>query len=65
MCKHEDWYIPHSEAYFWIVWEGVCESVGGLREESTGTVCDQRGCSSDERVVGKVFYLKHKGDQSY
>lgn len=45
-------------AYLWIVFESIRKGVGGLWEESAGTVGDQRGCSSDQGGVRQVVHLK-------
>lgn len=53
-----DFKYGRNPAYLWVVRKGVCEGVGGLWEESAGTVGDQRGCSSDQGDARQVFDLK-------
>ena len=47
-----------------IVCQGVYESQSGLREESTGTVCDDWDCSSDQGVVSECFHLLQTGSET-
>lgn len=46
--------------YFRIFCDGIYKGQSGLWEESAWTVCDQRGCSSDQSIVREVFHLDHR-----
>lgn len=45
------------KTHLWIGCNGIYEGQGGLREESTWTVCNHWGCSSDQGVMREVFHL--------
>ena len=53
------------KTYLWIVCYGIYEGQGGLGEESTWTICNHWGCSSDQGLMSKVFHLLQTEDQYF
>lgn len=52
-----------SGTYFGILCDGLYESLSGLGEVSVCTVCNHRGCSSDQGFMREVLHMLDREKQ--